>query len=102
MCDGGIACTMLEIDATEITFASITGAILLWMFVMMNRLYAENLKQNIRIVRLSYGLQLAEYRTGEPYYSGISIPPMEYEPAILAIYKTAERAVAGRKRALSM
>ena len=95
---------MMDVDASEITFASIGFAILLWMSVMMNRLYSENLKQHIRIARLSYGLQMAEYRTGEPYYSGISIPPMSYEPAILEIYKTGERASAstGRKRSLSM
>lgn len=93
---------MLEVDATEITFTSIGFAILIWMSVMMNNMYSENLKQHIRIVRLSYALQLAEYRTGEPYYTRISIPPMSYEPDLLTIYQTAEKAVAGRKRSLSM
>jgi hypothetical protein len=100
----GITCKMLNVDSTEVTFVSFSLVILVWMLVMMDKLYATNLSQEMRIIRLSHNLQLAECNTGQPYYTGISIPVMSYEPNILTTYRTAKQpsTIVRRKRAFSM
>jgi hypothetical protein len=85
----------------EIVFTVATVLFVGWISSMMNDLYIKNLQQENRIIRLSYNLQLAEYRSGYPYYSGISMKPMSYETPLLEIYKHADEKLQ-RKRAYSM
>jgi hypothetical protein len=92
----------MRIDASEATFTTVIFGILIWLSVMMNNLYAENLRQRYRIIHLSDNLQIAEYNTGKPYYTRISLPALEYESPILELYKRNESTKGGRGRSVSI
>lgn len=74
----------------EIPYTIITVCVVGWLSMMLNELYIKNQTQENRIIRLSYNLQLAEYRSGYPYYSGISMKPMPYESQLLEMYRVAD------------
>jgi hypothetical protein len=93
---------IIQVDASEAIFASFTLGMLIWLSVMMNNLYAENLRQRYRIMHLSNSLQMAEYQTGKPYYTGISLAPVECESSLLEIYLRADAAQGKRKRSASI
>ncbi len=77
----------------EIPYTIIVGILLTWLCIMMNDMYTTNLNQTNRIIRLSYNLQLAEYRSGYPYYSQISMKPMSYETPLLEIYRETDKKI---------
>ena len=85
----------------EIVFTVVVMLFVGWISRMMNDLYIKNLQQENRIIRLSYNLQLAEYRSGYPYYSEISMKPMSYETPLLEIYRNADKKLQ-RQRAQSI
>lgn len=95
---------MLElfyIQGEEVMIATSLLIMIVWLFTVTQQLYTETLRQQNRIIRLSYNLQLAEYQTGIPYYTGISIAPMHYETQLLEMYRARDER-RPRKRSASL
>jgi hypothetical protein len=92
---------LFYIQGEEVMIATSLLIMIVWLFTVTQQLYTETLRQQNRIIRLSYNLQLAEYQTGIPYYTDISLPPMHYETQLLEMYRARDERQP-RKRSASL